>query len=161
LNVSQRSLRTRIPVAIAAAFLLATAAPAFAGVTAADPWVAETPPGAEVAAGYLVFANDGAEAVDVIGAESPLCERVELHTTDMTGGVARMRPQASLTVPAGGELKLEPGGTHLMLIRPEPLSKGGMVPITLELSTGEKLSVEAMVKPQGGHDHDAGEHRHH
>lgn len=151
--------RIRFASMIAAALLLAGAAPAAADVTAENPWIAETPPGAEVAAGYLIFTNDGDEAVDVVGAESPLCERVELHTTDMSDGVARMRKQDSLTVPAGGALALTPGGTHLMLIRPEPLSKGGMVPITFELSTGEKLSIEAMVKKQG--EHDAGEHRHH
>jgi copper(I)-binding protein len=157
--MDERFPRIRIALMIAAALLLAGAAPADADVSAENSWVAEPPPGAEVAAGYLIFTNDGDEAVDVVGASSPLCERVELHTTDMSDGIARMRKQESLTIPAHGVLALEAGGTHLMLIRPEPLSKGGMVPITFELSTGEHLSIEAMVKKQG--DHEAGEHRHH
>jgi len=159
MKVSESFSRTRIALLIAVALLLGCAAPADADIRAENPWIAEMPPGAEVAAGYLVFTNDGGEAVEVVGAESPICERVEMHTTDMSDGVARMRKQQSLTIPAHGALTLEAGGTHLMLIRPEPLSEGALVPITFELSTGEKLSVEATVKKQGGHD--PNEHRRH
>jgi len=149
--VRGRFPRARVPGMLAAALLLAGAAPAAAGVRAEDAWIAETPPGAEVAAGYLVFTNDGDDAVKVVGAESPRCERVEMHTMDLSGGVARMRRQQSLSVPAGGRLRLEPGGSHLMLIRPESLVKGGTVPITFELSTGAKLSVDAIVRKPGEH----------
>jgi copper(I)-binding protein len=160
--MTEKILRSGVPAWVAAALLIAGAAAA--DVSVHDAWVAETPPGAQTAAAYLMLHNAGDAAVEVVGAESPLCERVELHTTDMSDGVARMRKQDSLRVPAGGMLQLEPGGTHLMLIRPEPLSKGGTVPITIELSTGVKLSVDAPVKAResqvempAGHEH---EHQH-
>ena len=132
MKVSESFSRTRIALLIAVALLLGCAAPADADVRAGDPWIAEMPPGAEVAAGYLVFTNDGGEAVEVVGAESPICERVEMHTTDMSDGVARMRKQQSLTIPAHGALTLEAGGTHLMLIRPTELRAGDRVAIDLE-----------------------------
>jgi len=64
-----------------------------------------------------------------------------------------MLEQDSLTVPAGGRLILEPGGTHLMLIRPVALRAGDRVQITLELDDGEKLVVEVVVRERPRHAH--------
>jgi len=105
------------------------------------------------AAAFMVLENDGAEPRSAIAAESPACERIEFHRSEMEGGIARMRRQSSLTVPAGGRLVLEPGGTHLMLIRPAALRAGDRVPITLELDDGETLAVEAVVRERSRHGH--------
>lgn len=142
--------------ALVSIWLLAQTGPACAGLTLQDAWIAETPPGATTAAGYLVFSNDGDDATAVVGALSPACERIEFHTTDTTDGIARMRRQAALEVPAGGSLALEPAGTHLMLIRPRPLAAGDRVLIRFALEGGEELAVEAEVRAPG---HDA--HQHH
>jgi copper(I)-binding protein len=137
----------------AALWLLAAASPAMADVAVDDPWIAETPPGATAAAAFMVIANDGAEARTVVGAQSPACERIEIHRSEMDGGIARMREQKSLAVPAGGSVTLEPGGIHLMLIRPKTLSAGDRVAITFELADGATLTVEAEVRKRGHHAH--------
>jgi copper(I)-binding protein len=137
----------------AAWWLLAGAAPAAADVAVRDPWIAETPPGAMAAAAFMVLENDGAEPRSAVGAESAVCERIEFHRSEMEGGIARMLEQNSLTVPAGGRLALEPGGTHMMLIRPVALRAGERVQITLELDDGEKLAVEAVVRERARHAH--------
>jgi hypothetical protein len=137
----------------AALWLLAAAAPAMADVAVDDPWIAETPPGATAAAAFMVIANDGAETRTVVGAQSPACERIEIHRSEMDGGIARMREQKSLAVPAGGSVTLESGGTHLMLIRPKALSAGDRVAITFELADGATLAVEAEVRKRGHHAH--------
>ena len=137
----------------AALWLLAGAAPGAADVAVRDPWIAEAPPGAMAAAAFMVLENDGAEPRSAVGAESAACERIEFHRSEIEGGIARMVEQNSLTVPAGGRLTLEPGGTHLMLIRPVALHAGDRVQITLELDDGEKLAVEAVVRERTRHAH--------
>jgi copper(I)-binding protein len=137
----------------AALWLLAGALPAAADVAIRDPWIAETPPGAMAAAAFMVLENDGAEPRSAVRAESPACERIEFHRAEMEGGIARMLEQKSLSVPAGGSLALEPGGTHMMLIRPAPLRAGDRVKITLELADGETLAIEAVVRERARHAH--------
>ena len=137
-------------------WLLAGAAPAAADVEVRDLWIAETPPGAMAAAAFMVLANDGTEPRLVVRATSPACERIEFHQTEMDGDIARMREQKSLRVPADGHLTLEPGGTHMMLIRPTALRAGDRVAIDLELAGGENLAIEAVVRrrgPRGNHEH--------
>ena len=140
---------------LAAAWLAVAAAPAASDVSVHDAWIAEVPPGAMAAAAFLVLANDGDEAANVVGATSPACERIEFHRSEMEDGVAHMRQLDSLAVPAGGRLTLEPGGTHLMLIGPSALAIGDRVAVTLELADGETLAVEAEVRKRGH-----GEHHH-
>ena len=137
----------------AALWLLAGAVPAAADVAVRDPWIAEAPPGAMAAAAFMLLENDGAEPRSAVGAESAACERIEFHRSEIEGGIARMVEQNSLTVPAGGSLALEPGGTHVMLIRPVALHAGDRVQITLELDDGEKLAVEAVVRERTRHAH--------
>jgi copper(I)-binding protein len=137
----------------AALWLLADAAAATADVVVHDAWIAEAPPGAMAAAAFMVLENRGAEPRSAVRAESPACERIEFHRSEMEGGIARMLEQKSLTVPAGGSLALEPGATHMMLIRPAALRAGDRVQITLELDDGEKLEVEAVVRKRARHAH--------
>ena len=141
---------------LAGLWLLAAAVPAAADVEVRDPWIAETPPGAMSAAAFMVLANDGTEPRLVVRAASPACERIEFHRAERDGDIALMREQKSLGVPADGHLTLEPGGTHLMLIRPTELRAGDRVAIDLELANGENLAVEAVVRrrgPHGNHEH--------
>jgi copper(I)-binding protein len=138
-------------LSFAAVWLLVSAAPAVAEVSVLDPWIAEAPPGAMTAAAFMVLENDGAAPRSVVRAESPACERIEFHRTEMDGGIARMVAQKSLAVPAGGRLALEPGGTHMMLIRPAALHSGDRVQISLELADGEKLTIEAVVHERSHH----------
>jgi copper(I)-binding protein len=124
-----------------------------------DAWIAETPPGATVAAGYLELVNDGGETAEIVGAESPACERIEFHRMEMDGDIARMRQQESLTVAPGERLTLSPNGIHLMLIRPQALAAGDRVPIRFSLADGAELSIEAVVRARA--EHSAHEHHAH
>lgn len=145
-----------------AALLLGLAAPAAAEVDVNDPWVRAAPPTAKMLAGYAVLANDGEADRQVVAAESPAFEKIELHRTEEEDGVARMVEQERLTIPAGGELSLEPGSYHLMLMRPhEAVESGDEVAITLEFADGETREVTFPVRRQGGgHSHGGQHHQH-
>lgn len=104
-----------------------------------------TPKMAMTGIGYATISSLG-EADRLIGFTSPACERPELHTHINDGGIMRMREVEGIDVPAGGEVRLEPGGLHMMLIgltqqlvEGESISatlifeKAGEVPVTLEI----------------------------
>ena len=147
---------------ITAALWLACATASFAGeLDFHEFWVVETPPSAMATAGFARIANTGDSEVTITGAGSSACRRIEFHRTQTTDGIARMTRQSRLTVPAGGELELAPGGTHLMLVGPSALHAGERVSITFELEGGEKLTQEAEVRVRGSRADDAPhEHQH-
>ena len=127
----------------------------------ADAWLREGPPTQEVLAAYMRIHNDASNPQRITGASSPEFRSVEIHRTVMQDGLARMVPQADIVIPARGEVVLEPGGYHLMLIGPlKPLRRGNGVTIRLQLGTGLQQTIEAQVRQSDGSmaDH---EHHHH
>jgi len=71
----------------------------------------------EAAAVYLTVRN-GTEAADtLVGAVTPIAATARFHRQTRMGAMVHMEPVGPLVVPAGGQLRLEPGGTHLMLER--------------------------------------------
>jgi copper(I)-binding protein len=147
---------------ISAAIWLACATTGFAGeLSFHEFWLAETPPGAMATAGFARIANTGDSEVTITGAESSACKRIEFHRTDTIDGIARMSQQSRLTVPAGGELELAPGGTHLMLIGPSALHAGERVSISFELEGGVTLTREAEVRVRGSRSADDPHAHHH
>jgi copper(I)-binding protein len=92
--------------------------------------------------------SDG--AASLTGAASPAAARVELHGTTLEAGVMRMRPVASIALPAGKPVKLAPGGLHIMLSElNRPLREGDRVPIRLSIRRGDvttEVRIEAPVR---------------
>ena len=134
-------------------FLLCPAlALADAGVKVSNVWARSTAPGQNVAAAYLDIVANAPAAL--VRAESPAAKLVELHEMKIEGDVMKMRAIAKIDLPAGKEVKLEPGGLHVMLIDiKQPLKVGEKVPLTLVIESGgktEKLSVEAEVRDARG-----------
>src|SRR5688572_2672271 len=125
--------------------LLAATASAAVGAddcvpTIESPWVRAAPPGAASLAGYLVVRNGCTAPVTVTGVESLDFAAPMIHRSVDDGGVAKMRDAGTLEVPAGGELRFEPGGLHLMLMRPKrAFAEGDVVRIRLVLADGRRL----------------------
>ena len=84
-----------------------------------DDEAAESPaaeaPGSNSAA-YMRVTNRGAEDFVFVSAETAAAQSVEFHQTSVVDDVASMQRVDELVAPAGGELKLEPGGLHFMLL---------------------------------------------
>ena len=101
-----------------------------------------TSPGAGMAAGYLVFHNNGSAALSIVSITSPQFLVVDMHRTVIEDGVARMRPLPSVDIAPGESVRFEPGGRHLMLSRPNEPTEVGM-PVSLEIrdSAGGLLNV--------------------
>jgi copper(I)-binding protein len=143
---------------IALSLLLAAslAMPALADVTVgalvvSEPWTRATPPGARVGGGYLTVRNTGTEADTLVSVASTASEKTELHMMKTEDGVMTMRPaEGGVEIPAGGTLTLEPGGYHIMFIRPKaPFTQGESVPLTLNFAKAGAVNVELVVSPIG------------
>lgn len=126
-----------------AALALSVATCAFgADLEVKDPWVRGTVPAQKATGAFMQLSSKG--GVRLTGASSPVAGAVEIHEMAMEGTTMRMRPVASLDVPAGSPVELKPGSYHIMLMDlRQALSAGDQVPLTLRVETGGKAeSVE-------------------
>lgn len=125
---------------------------------ARDAWVRAAPPGSRAMAGYVELRNDGEQPLRLVGASSASFEAVEFHESYEEGGMMRMRAIGALEIPAGGTLSLQPGGLHLMLLRPiRPVSEGATVIVDLLTEEGDPLPAVFSVRKgpaESGHAHD-------
>ena len=112
-----------------------------ANLEVAQPWSRPAVAGTN-GVGYMVLANHGRSADALVRVESPLAERVEMHSSVMTNGVMSMKAESRVTVPAGGRATFGPGAYHLMLIGlKKTLKPGDRAPATLTFASGAKLKV--------------------
>lgn len=123
-----------------------------AGVASRDMWVKATDP--DVAPGeamtgvFGTITNTGDKDLVIASVESDVAGITELH--EVVDGTMR-KIQGDVTVPAGGELLLEPGANHIMLMDiTKPLSPGDDVTITLTFTDGSTLEIVALVKDTSG-----------
>jgi len=128
------------------ACVLSSAGYAFAGVEVKDAWIAEPPPGAMSAAGFMQIHNSDARARTLLQASSPVCKRIEFHQSIVENNIARMDELEHIVIGPNSTFALELGGYHLMLIRPEALHVGQRVKLQLEFDGGEQVIVEAEVR---------------
>ncbi len=108
------------------------------------PYAIATPPGATTGGAYLKeIDNHGADAETLVGASSPIADRVEIHDMSMDGNVMRMRQVPSIAIAPGKPVTMAPGGGyHLMLIGlHRPLAVGDQVPLTLQFQHAGKVDV--------------------
>lgn len=108
-----------LPFACAVALLSSALAHNFsAGSIKIDhPWSRETAPKAAVGAGFLTIQNFGKAPDRLIEVKSAISDNVEIHTMTMEGGMMRMRElKTGLSIPAGGQVKLQPGAEHIMFM---------------------------------------------
>jgi copper(I)-binding protein len=117
-------------------------------LAAHDVWARATPAGVSVGAVYLRVTSPDDDELLGATVDPAIAESVELHSTEVdAGGTATMPEQQSLAVPAGGELVLEPLGSHLMLVGlADPLTTGERFDITLELANAGALTAEVAVR---------------
>lgn len=95
----------------------------------------------------LYFTASGYGVADrLISASTDVAPTVELHETTMgEGGTMSMAHVQSLDLPADGQLVLEPGGYHMMLLGVDPVELGSTVEITLTWEKAGSQRIEAIV----------------
>jgi copper(I)-binding protein len=123
------------------------------------PWSREMPPVAPTAAAYFVVHNKGNEADRLLGASTPAAGKAELHEHVHADGVMKMQQVQDVAIPAGGVVKFEPMGYHVMLFNLKQQARDGeRFPLTLTFEKAGSVEVEVAVQREAptGHDHAAG-----
>ncbi len=113
------------------------------------PFAFETAATARAGAGYMSIENggDAADRLVEVRADFP---RVEIHTTEVTDGVASMKRVEAVEIPAGGRVAFEPGGLHVMFMGLDgnPFEVGEQVPATLVFEKTGEVPVTFEVAPR-------------
>jgi len=123
------------------------------------PWIAETPPGAPTAAGYLEITNHGDSADRLLEVRCSFADSADVHEVVIDdAGTMQMRPlPEGLEIPAGATVKLHRGSFHLMFmhVMERPVA-GDMIPVTLVFEHAGEVDVMFMVQraADGGMDMD-------
>lgn len=111
-------------------------------------WVREAPPNAGALAGYVTIINHTDQDRTLVSASSTQFNAVEIHRTIVEEGVAKMRRQKDLPIPAGGSLVLEPGSYHLMLMSPKSAFKADdLINVTVRLKSNDDIEEIDIVMP--------------
>ena len=115
-----------------------------------DSWAPATPPNAPAAAIYVQVDNGTGDDDRLVDVEMERCDAIELHNTTIDEDrIMRMRlaDPASLEIPAGGSLVMEPAGLHVMCIGLEaPFREGETLEMTLILESGMRLDTATTVE---------------
>ena len=141
-------MTSRWHTAILAMWLAACAPESAPPLVASNVEVTPPRPGVPMRAAYLRLRNNSDEKLSISRISSPAFARVELHESVVENGVARMRPVDALTLEPGSEIRLEPGGLHLMLMQPAPDASGDD-DITLDFFDGDRLVISVTARVSG------------
>lgn len=113
-----------------------------------DAWTRSGQTG-QMTGAFMEIKNKGA-ADKLVSASSDVAKATELHASDISNGVMTMRKVDAMEIPADGELKLKPGGYHIMLIGlTRPLIAGETLPIKMKFEKAGDVTVQAKIKDKG------------
>lgn len=92
--------------------------------------------------------NNTPDDVQLVGVSAEIDGVVELHETVPGGGGMMMQEkEGGFLIPGSGELVLEPGGNHIMLMElTEPITTGQEIDLTLELGDGSELKTSVSAR---------------
>lgn len=126
------------------------AASAFAQVTVSDPWIRATVP-VQKATGAFMRLQSAAPA-RLVGVQSEIAGRAELHEMTMDGQTMRMRRVDAVALPAGKPVDLASGGYHIMLMDlKRQVKEGESIALTLQVQDAagkrQDLKVNVPVRP--------------
>jgi copper(I)-binding protein len=142
-----RFIRQSVAVASFAASTFITTTAFAADVSVMDAYARAMPSANLNSAAFMKLHNNGAESVELVGAESNVAKHVELHTHTHVDGVMQMRQVESISLPAKGMAMLKPGDNHIMLIDLNgPLAEGDQIDLTLKWSDDTEQTIKVPVK---------------
>ncbi|MCC5964558.1 MAG: copper chaperone PCu(A)C [Natronohydrobacter sp.] len=147
-----------LPAAIAATFAL----PAFAcsSVQIHDAYARASTAMSQSGAAFMEITNPGSTDCRLVGANSDVAERVELHThiEDDTGVMRMVEVEEGFAIPADSRYHLARGGDHIMFLGlTRTLAHGDEIDIDLVFEDGTTISTTIPVDlermPEHGHSH--------
>lgn len=119
-----------------------------AEVAIAEPWARSSPEMAAMGAAYLSLRSETADRLIAVDVPDSVAASAELHEVVAdSAGTMKMQRVAAIDLPAGAEVRLEPGGQHLMFIDlARPLVEGDTVAVTLSFEKSGSRVVAVPVR---------------
>ena len=103
-------------------------------------------PGTTITSSYMIIENKGEKTVTLLGANSKVSPRIEIHQHTMSGGMMRMRQVESIDIKAKQRIVLQPSGLHLMLFDvKKPLKAKQKVELTLNFLNESSVIIQVPV----------------
>ena len=138
-----------------------------AGIQVEEPWARASVEGMKMSGAFMKINNDTNAQDFLVGGNSPVAERVEVHTHVNDNGVMR-EVKGGIPLPKKAVTELKPGSYHVMFMGlKQPLKEGETVPVTLKFKKAKPITVDVPVKnvPKAAddahnHNHGGGAHAH-
>ena len=131
------------------------------GLTFEEGYVGAKGTDKEMTAVFGKLVNNTDKEIHIVSASGSLDAKYELH--EVVDGVMQENPDG-LSIPAGGELELKPGGDHIMIMDySEEIAAGDDITVTLKGEDGteyELKNIPARVQ-QSSHEHYGDAHGEH
>ena len=125
----------------------------YAELAVDDAWIRSGPPNSKTFAGYLKFTNTSSTEIFIKELKSNAFEKIEMHSSFTEGGISSMKRLNALEIPAHSAFNLEPGGYHLMLMKPKKeIKETDLVEIMIYFETEGRTNIlrsDAMVLRNG------------
>ncbi len=131
-----------------ATLTLAGTALAEGAIMVDDAYARSSGKNAKAGAAFMMIMNHGDADDRLIGVESDIAARVELHTHKINDdGVAQMvHVEEGFAIPAGESHPLQRGGDHVMFMGlKQSFEQGATVPVTLIFENAGEIEVEIPV----------------
>ena len=133
-----------------------------AAIAVSQPWVRALPPTMNRTAAYMTLINRGDATAEVVGGRAELAQTVEIHTTRDVDGYRRMEQLDSISIAPDQRVRLQPGGTHLMLLGLSRMPAAGeTLPLCVGLASGAEVCTVAQVRTAAGRQSEPGHHHQH
>ena len=116
-----------------------------------NPRTRETPKGATIGDGYLSVKNNGTAADRLVRGSVSVAKGLEIHTTTIDDGVAKMRQVTDgVEIKSGETVNFEPGSSHIMFVNlAQPLHAGETVRGTFTFEHAGTIEIEYAVLGMG------------
>lgn len=121
------------------------------GIDIDDAWARSSARMQNAGAVYMTITAGGdGDRLTGVSVDSSVAMMAELHETQMSDdGTMAMQEVPNMAIPADGELKLEPGSFHIMLMQlAEPLESGAEFPVTLTFENAGEVTVDVEVREE-------------
>ena len=130
------------PLILLAFLLISFGQESFAELELDNAWVRSAPPNSKIFSGYLNFKNISSDKILIKSIKSNAFEKVEIHTSLIEDGISSMRRVETLEITENSELKLKPGGYHLMLMNPKKaIKEKNLVELIIYYETKERIKI--------------------
>ncbi|MFN3282510.1 MAG: copper chaperone PCu(A)C [Tabrizicola sp.] len=116
------------------------------------PYIPQPAASAKAAGGFMAIVNNGSEADRLIGVESDMAMKSEVHESKVdANGVGTMNEVEFIEIPPGQTVNLERGGYHVMFMGlKDSLTEGEMRKATLIFEKAGPVEVEFQIEAPMG-----------